>query len=112
MESLKEEFYSHCRDYIDKKKNVQETVLHLREKVQSEKTEKQEALDQLQSMQANIDDMRRQITTLIEELDNEARGRDHVEKQKTKYKSKLRVANQRMRHVCDNFEQMALLIYQ
>ena len=45
VESLKEEFYSHCRDYIDKKKNVQETVLHLREKVQSEKTEKQEALD-------------------------------------------------------------------
>ena len=63
-------------------------------------------------MQASFQDMRRQITSLIDDLDNEARGRDQVEKQKSSYKAKLRFANQRMKHVCYNFDQMALLIYQ
>lgn len=42
VERLKEEFYQHCRDYIEKKKSVQETVSTLKEKFERERNQKLE----------------------------------------------------------------------
>lgn len=63
-------------------------------------------------MQAKVAELRDQITSLIDELDHESRSKEHIERHKSNYKSKLKLANQRIRHICESFDQMAILIYQ
>jgi hypothetical protein len=55
--------------------------------------------------------LRAQITSLFEELDLQTRQRQSVEAQKTSYKSKLRLANQRLKLVSSTIEDVALDMY-
>ncbi len=80
-------------------------------KVEKEKAKREELQNELSECKNQVLDLRTQITQLFEELDTQNRQRQTVEAQKTSYKSKLRLANQRLKHVTYSIEDIALDIY-
>lgn len=75
VESLKEEFYQHCREYIDKKRQMGNSQKEAREMLEIERKEKENMRSQMGQMQAFIDQMRQEISSLMEELGNKNRAK-------------------------------------
>lgn len=58
VERLKDEFYQHCKDYVDKKKDLTERNKHIESKLESEKEVKQDLYKQIHTFKLSINDLR------------------------------------------------------
>lgn len=112
VERLRDEFYQHCTEYIDKKRQIGNSYKEARDMLELERRDKENMRTEKDQMQASIDSLRQEISKLIEELGNENKAKEHLSIQKKSYKAKLSLANQRLKHFCSSLDQMALLIYQ
>lgn len=73
VERLKDEFYQHAKDYVDKKKDLTERNKHIESKLESEKELKIDLYKQIETFKLNITDLQTQITGLLNDLDTSSR---------------------------------------
>ena len=111
VEQLKDELFQHCKDYVEKKKVLVQTNTHLESKLEAEREKRSELKSELEECRVQIEELRTQITSLFDELEVQNRQRQSIEAQKSSYKNKLRLANQRLKHVSETIEDVALDIY-
>lgn len=111
VEQLKDELFQHCKDYVEKKKVLVQSNTHLEAKLETEREKRAELKNELNDCRSQMAELRAQITSLYDELEVQNRQRQSAEALKTSYKSKLRLANQRLKQVSDNIEDAALEIY-
>ena len=69
VEDLKDEFYLHCKDYVEKKKIIAESNRQLEERVNQEKRVKAELQIQIDNLQKDIKEMQAQLANIFNDLD-------------------------------------------
>jgi predicted enzyme involved in methoxymalonyl-ACP biosynthesis len=111
VEDLKDEFYQHCKDYVEKKKMILESNRLLEDRLKEEKKLKSDLQKLVASLQADIKDTQGQFHSLLNDLEMELRQRQSVESQKNGYKAKLRLANQRLKNMSNAMDDISLIIY-
>ncbi|CDW91530.1 UNKNOWN [Stylonychia lemnae] len=109
-EKTKNEFYGLCQEYLDKKKVIVQDNTNLHANIKQYKKEIKIKSRHIHQLNSNIEDLRKIIRDIMNELDIEYHNRETIKAQKDEYKNKVKLANQRIRSLALMMDDVAIKV--